>query len=255
LRALRATLDPAAYGQEPSPRQRAPHLTQEQVARLAGITANAYQYVESGQRAPGPRTVQGLIDGLRLNAVQQAHLRRLLHPPFDRPHIRMSLTEIEHLADLSPIPVIAFDAAWNVLAANRPFTVRTPELAPGANVISWFFSPEVKKMIEHWEAGAQRLVGRLRALHSHYADPSSIDAVITRLKIGSADFARMWDAGAHVAVDEPIMSYTLHDPIRGTYPVTLLMLQPAAEPDPGLRLAYDVSTPAPPREAPHPRPP
>ncbi|GFN01315.1 hypothetical protein Sfulv_61250 [Streptomyces fulvorobeus] len=80
LRRARAQCDPARAGLPPDTRvRRVPGLRREEVARLAGVSADYYARLEQGRHiTPSPAVVEALAQALELDAAGRAHLNDLI---------------------------------------------------------------------------------------------------------------------------------------------------------------------------------
>jgi transcriptional regulator with XRE-family HTH domain len=94
LRSRRNRLSPEAVGLPGGQRRRTPGLRREEVAQLAGIGTGWYIRLEQGQTvSPSATTVESLSRALRLNPVEQAHLRALTRNAERRPFVREVVPE------------------------------------------------------------------------------------------------------------------------------------------------------------------
>jgi transcriptional regulator with XRE-family HTH domain len=100
LRARRDRLTPAKAGIGPFPGpRRVPGLRREELAVLAGVSADYLRRVEQGRQPNvSEQVLDALARALRLDEVERAHLRRLASP--QRPHL-------------------AAGADWNVIRSPR----------------------------------------------------------------------------------------------------------------------------------------
>jgi transcriptional regulator with XRE-family HTH domain len=83
LRARREQVTPGQAGLKPSPRRRVPGLKRDEVARLAGISAEYYTRLEQGHdRHPSAQVLESLAlaRALALDSPSRAYLRALARP-------------------------------------------------------------------------------------------------------------------------------------------------------------------------------
>jgi transcriptional regulator with XRE-family HTH domain len=79
LRARRALVTPAQAGLPAGPNRRVPGLRREEVAMLAGISADYYLRLERGRdKNPSPQVLESLARVLRLDEVEQEYLLGLV---------------------------------------------------------------------------------------------------------------------------------------------------------------------------------
>jgi transcriptional regulator with XRE-family HTH domain len=85
LRSRRERVTPESVGIRGLGRRRVAGLRREEVAQLAGISAEYYQRLEQGRAAhPSPEVLDALGAALRLDDVERAHLRTLAGPVRER---------------------------------------------------------------------------------------------------------------------------------------------------------------------------
>ncbi|HEX9999276.1 MAG TPA: helix-turn-helix transcriptional regulator, partial [Actinoplanes sp.] len=81
LRARRERVDPADAGVRVTGVRRTPGLRREEVATLAGISADYYLRLEQGRdRNPSPQVLEALARVLRLDAEATGYLLKLASP-------------------------------------------------------------------------------------------------------------------------------------------------------------------------------
>lgn len=62
-----------------------------------------------------------------------------------------------------PLPALAVDRHWNVVASNEGARVFGALAVPEGNLVETFFEPASRERLANWSASAQALLGRLRA--------------------------------------------------------------------------------------------
>ncbi|BCY11627.1 transcriptional regulator [Actinoplanes sp. L3-i22] len=201
LRSWRDRLDPAAAGLAHHSPRRVPGLRREELAVLAGISAEYVVRLEQG-RAPTPsaQVCSALARALRLSDDEQAHLMRLAgHAagPARVPRIiPSSLYRIIERLDGHPLAV--YDAAWQLLHWNpllaATFGDPTVRGADGRNVLILHFEgamDRIRQSPAERAAFEESLVGDLRATTSRYPDDPAVTALVARLHRG-ARFRELW---------------------------------------------------------------
>ncbi|QKV91560.1 helix-turn-helix domain-containing protein [Streptomyces sp. NA02950] len=214
LRRCRARLTPADVGLTPGPRRRTPGLRREEVARLAGMSADYCTRLEQG-RGPRPsrRMLTALARALRLTDPERDHLFRLAgeeppHDPATSGHIRPGLLRVlDRLYD-TPAQVVT---DWGeVLAQNTMAAALFGDLTarpPGdRNLVRSFFTrrtgpglPETageREEREERQDRARNLVADLRAALTARPDDPGPAALVAELRAGSQEFTALWEAGA-----------------------------------------------------------
>jgi hypothetical protein len=191
LRRWRDRVAPATVGVPAGGRRRATGLRREELAGLAGISADYLTYRLAGHAAPGRDVVPSRIT---------ASVQRLL----DR---------------LANTPVAVYDATWTLLVANAPYdalmgetsTLRGIErnaiwrhlVGPGTRAVQ---TPE-----EHADLEAG-LVADLRLSAARYPADRTLTRLVKELSARSPRFVELWESSApdprqeqsrHKIIDHP----------------------------------------------------
>jgi transcriptional regulator with XRE-family HTH domain len=240
LRARRELVDPARHGLRVTGVRRTPGLRREEVATLAGISADYYLRLEQGRdRNPSPQVLDALARVFGLNATATAYLRSLATAPLPGSATDETLPEgVAHLLTSVNLPAYVESRAFDVLAANDLATALSPTIAVGRNRLrSMFLDPAEQELHEDWGLAACMLVGSFRASIGTQADPD-IERLVGELSLGSDTFATMWARqDVKPLVSEPV---TVEHPVAGRLELTREKLPIG---DSGLRLVMYVAAP------------
>ncbi|NEA65780.1 helix-turn-helix transcriptional regulator [Streptomyces sp. SID12488] len=203
LRTRRTRLRPQDVGLEPGPRRRVAGLRREELALLAGVSADYYQRMEQGRDVrPSEQVLDALARALNFSAEESRHLHSLAaaaRTPAHRPRQyvpeEVPPTTLRLLRTMtSPAVVIGrfLDVlAWNPLAGallgeftQRPSTER--------NLLALLLHPEADQACPERAATVGELTAMLRAQVA--ADPGHPRAVqlVGELAVHSAEFATIW---------------------------------------------------------------
>lgn len=236
LRSRRERLQPVDVGLPSGARRRTPGLRREEVAVLAHISIEYYTRLEQG-RAPRPSSevLAGIGAALLLTDAEAVHLHELAgtvrkkHAAHDR-SVRASMTGL--IERLPGTVGFVLSAAFEVLAWNHLATAvlgNLDEATPAdRNLARRAFLPEVAR-----RTGAQvadmtefrhHVVAGLRAAAVRYPTDPLVRDLVTELRAGSTDFARLWDR--HDVQARPVITKTFRHPGVGTITVdceTLLL--------------------------------
>ncbi|WP_425424732.1 helix-turn-helix transcriptional regulator [Streptomyces aurantiacus] len=112
LRARRTRLRPEDVGLEPGPRRRVAGLRREELALLAGVSANYYQRMEQGRDVrPSEQVLDALARALHFSAEESRHLHSLAAaldrlPPYPRTRTQQTAF-LRDLADRLHLPRLA----------------------------------------------------------------------------------------------------------------------------------------------------
>ncbi|MFG2077332.1 Helix-turn-helix domain-containing protein [Nonomuraea maritima] len=201
LRDRRESLRPEDLGLPPGRRRRTPGLRREEVAELAGMSADYYTRLE---QARGPRPSAAVLDALtgalRLDLVERTHLFQLAGTPHTPPpgpvrRVRPYVAGLlERLPDTAAFVTDArYDViAWNPLAdallgdhlraepnlARRRFLGEQPFYAEGAS----------------WEEFGGVVVSRLRRAAERHPGDRALGGLLAELRAGSEEFVALWAA-------------------------------------------------------------
>ncbi|MFJ8477567.1 helix-turn-helix transcriptional regulator [Kitasatospora sp. NPDC094011] len=221
VRRWRDRCAPEAAGLPAGGHRRAAGLRREELALLAGISADYVTRLEQGRAAnPSAQVVGALARALRLSDEERGHLFRLagLAPPGPDTvptHIGPS---VQRLVDrLAGTPVAVYDATWTLLTANPPYAalMGDPTGRRGHErngVWRHFIGPgsRARHTEESRRAFEAALVADLRAAADRYPADRPLQRLVGELRAGSGRFAELWDAGtvgrheaAHKIIDHP----------------------------------------------------
>jgi transcriptional regulator with XRE-family HTH domain len=224
LRARRALVSPQDAGIAPFGRRRVAGLRREELALLAGVSADYYVRLEQGRdRHPSEQVLEALARVLRLDDVEAGHLHELVRPAprqrrtrARREVVRPGLVAL--IASWAHTPAFVLGRCMDVLALNDMALALYPALAHERNMIRLvFLHPGAREMHPAWGDVARETVATLRGS----ADPSDprLAELVGELSVASPHFSRLWarhDVGekshgtkrfAHPQVGELTLSY------------------------------------------------
>ncbi|MFI9064422.1 helix-turn-helix transcriptional regulator [Streptomyces sp. NPDC053429] len=204
LRRYRARVRPQDAGLPAGLRRRTPGLRREEVAQLAGMSADYYIRLEQA-RGPQPSTdmLAALARALRLSDDERDHLHLLAgrRPPAGRTAGHHVSPGLLHLLDQLPAtPVQVLSALGDVLAQNAMAEALLGGVCSvsehGRNVIwRWFTDPAQRTAYpaaEHDHYGRIH-VADLRAAVARRADDVAASRLVDRLKAASEEFTALWE--------------------------------------------------------------
>src|SRR5690349_2401132 len=167
LRARRELVSPAAAGIRVTGVRRTPGLRREEVATLAGISADYYLRLEQGRdRNPSPQVLEALAGVLGLDAAATEYLLSLstARPAPRRPQREVVPAGIRQLLDVLGLPAFVESRRFDVLAANRLATALSPSIRVGENRLrSIFLDPAEQDLHPDWEQQVGGMVAAFRA--------------------------------------------------------------------------------------------
>jgi transcriptional regulator with XRE-family HTH domain len=236
LRARRAGLNPADFSVPDAGRRRVPGLRREELAQLAGISADYYTRLEQGRATnASPSILDALARVLGLNQDERAHLTRLANPargPVPQAKVRPELRWL--LDSLETVPAFVLGSRMDVLAWNSLAGALLPDALAHGNLLRFMFlDPLARTLFEPWEVCAQENVAYLRLDAGHHPDDPALAALVGELSIKSPEFRRWW--AAHPVRRKEPGHKTLHHPMLGELRVATETL---ALPDGGVLVTY-----------------
>ena len=198
LRARRELVTPQQAGIPASGVRRTPGLRREEVAMLAGISADYYLRLERGRdRHPSVQVLEAIAGVLQLD---DDHLRHLLTMVADLPRRRRRRTRKQtppegalKLLDSLQQPAFIEDRYFDILAANHLATALSPSLVVGGNQLrDLFLDPAEQALHPQWENVTECFVANLRqAVGTDVDDPRFIE-LTGELSLGSPRFRQLW---------------------------------------------------------------
>lgn len=198
LRARRAQVSPDAAGIRAHGSRRVPGLRREEVATLAGMSADYYVRLEQGrERNPSAQVIDALSDVLRLEEDARLHLFRIAGlTPGTRRGVAPERVDPQllRLMDQWPdTPAIVAGRAYDVLAANRLAHALFDGFRHGSNLLAKIFlDPDARVFYPDWQRVAEYSVAGFRLLHGRSPSDPRIAEVLRSLTAGSEDFAALW---------------------------------------------------------------
>ncbi|MBK3566952.1 helix-turn-helix domain-containing protein [Streptomyces sp. MBT62] len=198
VRARRELVTPEQAGVPAHGVRRVPGLRREEVALLAGISADYYLRLEQGRdRNPSVQVLESIARVLRLDEDATAHLLRLgaAQPRRRRPRpVKETVPEgIAKLLGTLPLPALVEGRYFDVLAANSLATALSPRFAAGSNrLLSLFLDPAEQALYPYWEGASGGMVAAFReAVGPDTDDPRFIE-LVGQLSLASPLFSRLW---------------------------------------------------------------
>ena len=200
LRARRHAAPASAYPFPSVTRRRVPGLRREEVAELAGLSADYYIRLEQGrERHPSEQVVRALSAALQLTDAQDGHLRRLAGLAPQRPAAMTDGVE-PALADLmDSLPDAAafiLDPLLNITRMNplaeELFSGFADDGAGTRNLARMvFLDPAGRRFFADWERSAASCAGSLRATMHLHPSAQERDALLAEL-LADGEFSRLW---------------------------------------------------------------
>src|SRR6516225_11377959 len=197
LRARRQQVRPEDVGLVPGARRRVEGLRREELALLAGISAEYYLRLEVGRdKNPSPQVVEALARALQLDIKATKYLHQLASPTishWDQSVLDAAAEGLDELIDQLPLPAIVASRYQDVLAANPIAQALSPGFAPGQNFLSWrLLDPAARELYVDWDDATDAAVSGLR--ESAGTDPGDprLQKLVAELSVASPRFRELW---------------------------------------------------------------
>lgn len=224
-------------------------LRREEVALLAGISAEYYVRLERGNvRGASEEVLDGIARALQLDEADRTHLFDLARSANASParrarrrepqvHVRPTVQRI--LDSLVGVPAFVENDRLDVLAANalgEAFYAHqyADPVRPinGARFI--FLDPKAKEFLLDWDTIATDVVGILRTAAGRDPYDKALSDLVGELTTRSGDFAVRW--AAHPVNLHRLGTKRFHHPVVGE--LTLDFERVELADDPGQRLTF-----------------
>jgi transcriptional regulator with XRE-family HTH domain len=199
LRARRELVQPEDVGLRNIGRRRTPGLRREEVAMLAGVSADYYIRLEQGRdQHPSAQVLDALARALRLDDDATAHLHGLAQPPprrrrrTSRPE-RAPVAIVELIMSWPATPAYIFGRYLDVLAANPLASTLAPWFIAGENLVRGaFLDPRRRELRPDWERSLGATVAALRANVGPDVDDPRLTELVGELSLRSEEFRKLW---------------------------------------------------------------
>ena len=268
LRARRALVTPEQVGLPAGANRRVPGLRREELALLAGISADYYLRLERGRdKNPSPQVLESLARVLHLDELEQEYLlglaaarpRRQRRQKPERVPARLH----QLLASVQ-VPAFVEGRAFDVLASNRLAVALSPRLQPGYNRLrSLLLDPEEQAFQQDWTRSTEGFIAAFRKSIGDDIDNPRFVELVGELALSSERFRTLWARhdvrsleGGTTTVNHPVVGELhLH---RDKLPVDDLLLvlyyaDQGSESDEKLRLLASLAQTTPTPACPLPR--
>ncbi|MEU4344873.1 helix-turn-helix transcriptional regulator [Nocardia sp. NPDC023852] len=199
LRARRELARPEDFGMLGGGQRRVAGLRREEVALLAGVSADYYVRLEQGRdKHPSEQVVTALARVFALDEEGTAHLRELARPAVKRPRAprrpeRVAPGLLRLMNAWPNTPALILGRYLDVLAANPLAVAVNACSTPGVNQVRMvFLDPEACNVYADWPTIAADTVASLRATAGTDLDDPRFTELVGELSLKSEEFRRLW---------------------------------------------------------------
>jgi transcriptional regulator with XRE-family HTH domain len=195
LRARRQQVRPEDVGLVPGARRRVVGLRREELAMLAGISAEYYLRLEVGRdKHPSAQVLDSLARALRLDAKATQYLQQLVAAPgAHTSDLEARAYALAEVIDEFLMPAILANRYQDVLAANPLARALSPGFTPGQNFLRWrLLDPTARELYVDWDEATELAVSGLRELAGPCPNDARMQAFVAELSSVSARFRELW---------------------------------------------------------------
>jgi transcriptional regulator with XRE-family HTH domain len=198
LHACRGRVRPEDVGLSRVARRRVSGLRREEVATLAGVSADYYVRLEQGrERNPSAQVLNALAEALLLDEDGRLHLFRLagLTPRAGGalPARRVDPALLQLMDGWPNNPALVLNHTYDVLARNRLGRALFSEFGYSDNLLlNMFLDPAARTFYAHWHTAAVNTVAGYRLAVGAVPDDPRVNRLVADLRRDSPEFADMW---------------------------------------------------------------
>jgi transcriptional regulator with XRE-family HTH domain len=196
LRARRGQVAPDDVGLVAGPRRRVSGLRREELATVAGISAEYYLRLEQGRdKNPSPQILDALARALQLDIKGTEYLNQLAGASSHQsePTGEGVADGLDVLIEQWSMPAIVANRYLDVLAANPVARALSPGFVPGTNFLRWRLTdPRARDFFVDWDEATDIAVSGLREVAGGASDDPRMHALVEELSALSARFRDLW---------------------------------------------------------------
>jgi transcriptional regulator with XRE-family HTH domain len=226
VRRWRDRVTPGAVGLPSAGRRRATGLRREELAGLAGISADYLTRLEQGRAtSPSAQVVEALARALRVSDAERVLLFELAGHSAPGPDVvptRITPSVQRMLDRLTDTPVAVYDATWTLLAANGPYDA----LMGGAsdwqglerNALWRNLVGPPNRVVHTAEERAELQAGQvsdLRRTAARYPADRGLRRLVQELSAHSPRFVELWERDEPGRTHEPSKRKVVDHPTVG----------------------------------------
>jgi len=199
LRAQRARIEPTDAGLFGGGNRRVAGLRREEVAVLAGVSADYYARLEQGrERNPSAQVLDAIARALKLDSDARGHLYRLaglnpnLAPGSSRDLVHPALLQL--LDSFPAAAAYVLSPVFDLLATNNLADALLSPFGDSRNMLRVLFGhPRAREVFVEWPTVAAASVHALRLNAGYFPHDPEIRAVVDELSRSSPAFRALWE--------------------------------------------------------------
>ncbi|WP_040793515.1 helix-turn-helix domain-containing protein [Nocardia paucivorans] len=201
LRSRRAQVSPENAGVRTYGVRKVAGLRREEVAFLAGLSADYYTRLEQGrERNPSVQVIDALSRVLGLDADQEMHLYRLarLVPTARGGGGQGSVSPVllQLMNTFASTPAFVLNRTLDILATNRLAAALFSPFTDADNLVHMVFTdPAGPEFFTDWDRAARSTVASLRLAVGHAPDAARVTRLVDEVSAANPTFHRYWEQG------------------------------------------------------------
>jgi len=244
LTTRRAKLTPSQVGlPDFGGRRRVPGLRREEVALVAGMSAEYYKRLERGNATGvSEAVIDGVSRALQLDEAEHSHLYDLVRTANAGAHPRqrarvtrktqLTAAMRQTIDAMSSVPVYVQNGRLDAVATNRLGAALFSQLLDGpaepANAARFMFlEPRAQTFYREWEAQTRQVVAILRAEAGRLPYDRALTDLVGELSTRSDLFRKLW--GAHDVREHRTGLKLVHHPVVGDLDLTFQVMDLASD--------------------------
>jgi transcriptional regulator with XRE-family HTH domain len=183
--------------------RRVPGLRREELARLAGVSADYLRRLEQGRVVPSGGVLDSLADALGLEATERAHLDSLSDRARGR-EVSLPVEGVERpsllriLDAVAPAPAVILGRCCDVLAWNpagaaldQVVAAKPPHERNVARRV--LLDPTARQLYPEWQSLAEEIADVLRLNAARFAEDARLASLVEELRARSDTFRARWE--------------------------------------------------------------
>ncbi|TAP25565.1 MULTISPECIES: helix-turn-helix transcriptional regulator [Micrococcaceae] len=214
-------------------RRRVPGLRREEVALLAGMSAEYYKRLERGNaKGVSESVINGISRALQLNSAEHSHLLDLVRAVnvgassqrrAAPRKTQLSADVLQTISAMSTVPVFVQNGRLDAIATNdlgrALFSPMFQDQSQPVNAARFIFlDPKAQEFYRDWEANAHQIVALLRAEAGRSPYDRQLSDLVGELSTRSNFFGKLW--GAHDVREHRTGTKSVHHPLVGDLDLT-----------------------------------
>lgn len=198
LKARRALVSPVQAGLPQDEPRRVLGLRRQEVAALAGVSADYYSRLEQGrERHPSDQVLRAISRALQLDTHAAEHLAGLARPSGAAPAVgdqrEASEGTMRIVNNVVHAPALVISPALDILAMNAHAQALYGDFSRADNLAYMvFLDPVASQFYAEWDDIARDTARNLRAMSVSFRDDPRVAEVVGELTIQSDVFTFVW---------------------------------------------------------------